>query len=338
MNGVTSLTEGVGIALDSLRASKARAALTILGVAIGVMVVMVIAAMINGINGKVTEMLESTGPRTFFIFRFFRDGPVVEDGSEERQPWRRMPPLTVAEARRIAELPSVSYVAYGQESSAPVEYQTQKLDAIEIDGFSFEWPKVAGGDVSPGRSFTALEEAATDEVAVVSQKIATQLFGSLDPLGRRIKIQGAPYTVVGVWSPPAGLFSDAGGRQVVIPHSTFTKHLDYQKGWMQIRTAPKDGFSVQDAIDDVTAALRAPRHLRPGDKSNFSIVTQDKLLQSFQQATGAFFLVMIALSSVGLLVGGVGVVAIMMISVTERTREIGVRKALGARRREIDRK
>ena len=122
---------------------------------------------------------------------------------------------------------------------------------------------------------------------------------------------------------------------MVIPHSTFTKHLDFQKGWMQIRTAPKDGFTVQDAIDDVTAALRTARHLRPGDKSNFSIVTQDKLLQSFQQATSAFFLVMIALSSVGLLVGGVGVVAIMMISVTERTREIGVRKALGARRREI---
>jgi putative ABC transport system permease protein len=122
---------------------------------------------------------------------------------------------------------------------------------------------------------------------------------------------------------------------VVIPHSTFTKHLDYQKGWMQIRTAPKDGFSVQDAIDDVTATLRTARHLRPGDKSNFSIVTQDKLLQSFQQATGAIALVMLALSAVGLVVGGVGVVAIMMISVTERTREIGVRKALGARRREI---
>src|SRR5580765_1721771 len=172
MNGLTSLTEGVGIALDSLRASKVRAALTILGVAIGVMVVMVIAAMINGINQEVTSMLESTGPRTFFVFRFFRDGPQVSDGSEERQPWRRMPPLTVTEASGIAELPSISFVAYGDRTSAPVEYQAQKLGAIEVDGFSFEWPKVAGGDVTPGRSFTFLEEASTAEVVVLSQKIA----------------------------------------------------------------------------------------------------------------------------------------------------------------------
>ncbi|MBI4421376.1 MAG: ABC transporter permease [Gemmatimonadetes bacterium] len=335
MNGLSSLTEGVGIALDSLRANKVRAALTILGVAIGVMVVMVIAAMISGINHSVTAMLESTGPRTFFVFRFFREGPHVDDGSDDANPWRRYPPLRVEEARRIANLPSIAFVAFGEFASAPVEYGDQKLASIQVGGLSHEWPKVVGGDVYPGRSYSELEDAANAQVAVVSQKLAEQLFGRLDPVGRRIKIGGLAYTVLGVWNSPSGMFREEGSRQVLIPYGAFQKHINYFRGWMQFRTAPRDNYTVPQAIEEVTAALRSMRNLKPGQDNNFSIVTQDKLLASFQQVTGAFFLVMIALSSVALLVGGVGVVAIMMISVTERTREIGVRKALGARRREI---
>ena len=335
MNGLSSLTEGIGIALDSLRASKVRAALTILGVAIGVMVVMVIAAMITGVNHSVTAMLESTGPKTFFVYRFFREGPVISDGSDEMSPWRRMPPLTVREAQRIGELPSIAFIAYGQFSQAPVEYGDQKLSSIQVGGMSYEWPKVVGGDVYPGRSFSALEDASNAEVAVVSRDLSDQLFGQLDPVGRRIKINGVPYTVVGVWASPAGLFSHGGDREVIIPHGTFEKHIDFFRGWIQFRTAPKENYTVPEAIEEVTAAMRSMRNLRPGDPNNFAVVTQDKLLESFNSVTSAFFMVMVALSSVGLMVGGVGVVAIMMISVTERTREIGVRKALGATRREI---
>ena len=335
MNTLTSLGEGAGIAIDSLRANKVRAALTILGIAIGVMVVMVIASMINGINHSVTEMLESMGPKTFFVFRYFQSGPQISDGSDERNPWRRMPALTVREARRIAELPSISFVAYGEFSGGPVKFENEELSSVQIGGLSADWPKVVGGDIFPGRSFSAIEEASSARVGVVTQKLATQMFGPRYPIGQQIKISGLSYTVIGVWSPPSGLFGDEGARQIIIPHPTFTKHIDHQKGWMQFRTAPKEGFTVQQAIEDVTAAMRTMRGLKPSADNNFSVVTQDKLLQSFQQVTSAFFLVMIALSSVGLLVGGVGVVAIMMISVTERTREIGVRKALGARRREI---
>ena len=335
MNALTSLGEGVGIALDSLRANKVRASLTILGVAIGVMVVMVIASMINGINHSVTSMLESMGPKTFFVFRYFQSGPIISDGSDEANPWRRMPALTVAEARRVVELPSISFIAYGEFSGAPVKFEDQTLEAIDIGGLSADWPKVVGGDVFPGRSFSPLEDASGAQVAVVTSKLATQLFGQRDPVGQVVKIAGLAYTVLGVWAPPSGLFGDQGARQFIIPYTTFSKYIDHEKGWMQFRTAPAEGFTVQEAIEDVTAAMRGMRGLKPGEDNNFSLVTQDKLLESFQQVTGAFFLIMIALSSVGLLVGGVGVVAIMMISVTERTREIGVRKALGAKRREI---
>jgi putative ABC transport system permease protein len=330
---VTSLFEGVGIALASLRASKVRAGLTILGVAIGVMVVMVIGSLITGINRGVEDIFNQLGPRTFFVFRHFQAGIVI-DGGDENAPWRRNPPLTVDEADRIADLASVAIVVVDDGTGADVEYGSEKRRA-SIRGRGTRWLEVTGGDVFPGRPFTHLEYEANSRVAVVNEKLANELFGPLDPIGKRLKIAGVPYQIVGVHNPPPDIFGEGNQSRVVIPFSTFDKHVPRRGGWMDFLVGPASEVSVQDAIEDVTAAMRSMRRLRPGQDNNFSIVTQDKLLDSWNQITGMFFLVMIALSSVGLLVGGVGVVAIMMISVTERTREIGVRKALGARRREI---
>jgi putative ABC transport system permease protein len=170
---------------------------------------------------------------------------------------------------------------------------------------------------------------------VINDKMADMLFGERDPIGRQIKVYGIPFTVLGVYVDAAGLFSGTPSPTLSMPHSTFTKVADYWKGWMDIAVTPKDAFTVAEAQDQVTAAMRVQRSLRPDQDNNFALVSQDRLLQSFNSVTRGFFLVMLALSSVGLMVGGVGVVAIMMISVTERTREIGVRKALGATRREI---
>src|SRR4029434_8510819 len=131
------------------------------------------------------------------------------------------------------------------------------------------------------------------------------------------------------------LFGDNDSPSVTIPHSTFVKVCDYWKGWMEIAVSPQPWASVDQSMDEVTAAIRASRGLKPAQENNFALVSQDKILDTWNKITSGFFLVMLALSGVGLMVGGVGVVAIMMISVTERTREIGVRKALGATRREI---
>jgi putative ABC transport system permease protein len=331
---MTQLFEGVGIALQSLRASKVRAALTILGVAIGVMVVMVIGSMITGINRGVEDIFNQLGPRTFFVFRYFSAGIHVSDGSDEMSPWRRMPPLTIHEANRVEQLESVAYVVVDENSRGNVEYGTSKLEEVPIRGYGVHWARVSGGDVE-GRSFTNLEAAAGSRVVVVNEKASTELFGLLDPLGKNIRIRGVPFEVIGVYVPPPDIFGEGNRPEVIIPHSTFKKYIPHWRGWMDFLVSPAEDVTVQQAIDDVTGTMRSMRGLRPSEDNNFYIVTQDKLLDSWNQVTGMFFLVMIALSSVGLMVGGVGVIAIMMISVTERTREIGVRKAMGAKRREI---
>jgi putative ABC transport system permease protein len=330
-----SLFEGVGIALASLRASKARAALTILGVAIGVMVVMLMAAMISGINKSVAGVFESIAPRTFLVWRFFQAGINVSDGSDETSPWRRNPAINELEADRIRLLPSVRFVTRREESSATVEFGSLRLESVNISGLSAEWVEVNGGDVYPGRTFTRLEDLSNGAVAVINRKLEDQLFRGRDPIGQTIHIAGAPFTVIGVYAQPPSLFSAAAPPFVGIPHGAFVKHVPFFKGWMRLAVAPAPGYTQQESMDEVVATLRSIRGLKPGEENNFSIVTQDKLLDSWNKVTGMFFLVMLVLSSIGLMVGGVGVIAIMMISVTERTREIGVRKALGATRRAI---
>ena len=329
------ILEGMGMALDSVRANKVRASLTILGVAIGVMVVIAMASAITGINRAVAAQLETLGPKTFFVFRFFQGGLNISDGSDEMSPWRRNPWLTTDEAALLRTLPTVSDVGYRESAGAPMGYGDFKLSSVQLIGYTTNWPRVSGGTITAGRNWTDIEFAAGSAVAVINDKLAQTMFPGVDPIGKRIKIYGLPFQVIGVYAEASSLFGGGSSSLAMIPHSTFTKVADWFKGWLDFVVLPTDAATVADAQDDVIAALRVSRGLRPSQENNFSVVTQDKLMETFNAVTSGFFLVMLALSSVGLMVGGVGVVAIMMISVTERTREIGVRKALGATRREI---
>ncbi len=327
--------EGVGVALDSLRSNKVRAALTILGVAIGVTVVIGMGSAIAGINHSITAILESAGPKTFFVQRYFSGGLEVSDGSDERSPWRRMPWVTTGEAELIRRLPAVRDVNIGEYTQGPVSFESVNISSVDIAGFSPSWIQVNGGDILAGRNFTPIEYAAGAHVAIINDKLAASLFPGRDPIGKTIKIFGQPFTVLGMHAEAASLFSNADDPRLAIPHTVFTKVAVYDRGWMEIAVVPTERATTLDAQDEVTVALRTKRGLRPAQANNFAIVTQDRVLEAFNKLTAGFFIAMIALSSVGLMVGGVGVVAIMMISVTERTREIGVRKALGATRGEI---
>jgi putative ABC transport system permease protein len=330
---MTPIFEGVGIALTSLRAHKMRASLTILGVAIGVTVVMVIGALISGFNKGISDMLASLGPKTFWVGRYW--GGQNDQDPEDPQPWRRRPAITMQEADQLTQLTSVAFVVVDEWTSADIEFEGHRLASIGIRGRNADWPKIEGGHINPGRSFTHLEDASNAHVAVINSKLAENLFGQRDPMNRRIKIGGLPYDVVGVYEPPPRLFGDDDQPTVMIPHGTFVKDLHFWPGWMDMFVVPQDSVSLDRAIDDVTMAMRTMRGLRPGQKNNFDAITQEVYTKAIDDFTKVARMLMWALSFVGLMVGGIGVIAIMMISVTERTREIGVRKALGAMRREI---
>ena len=323
--------EGVVMALDAIRANRVRAGLTILGVAIGAMVVIAMASMMTGIRSSVTSIIERAGPKTLFVVRFFREGVAIDGDEVDRSNfWERFPKLSVEEADLLRKLPAVADVSVREVGAATVTAGNQNMNGVVVAGFNPSWIKVIGGEMQTGRNFTAVEEASHAAVAVINPKMGTLLFGGLDPVGRKIRIDGSPFEVIGVYVDPASMFGGAGPPTVFMPHSMFVKTVDYFKGWLTIIVIPKEGIPVGEAQEEVIAALRARRGLKPAQPNNFTILTGNKILAAFNQVTAGFIMVMLALSSVGLLVGGVGVVAIMMISVTERTREIGVRKALGA--------
>lgn len=326
--------EGVSLALGSVRANKMRAALTILGIAIGVMVVIAMASTISGIQNSVSEVVQRAGPKSFYVMRYFRAGIQISDGSDEMSPWRRRPRLDRDEAELIRHLPGVGDVNVRESAASRVSNGDLAFSETGVDGVDASWMKVEGGDLLDGRNFSPVEAAAGAYVVVINNKAAETLFPHTDPVGSTVKIFGLPFTVVGLYRDPSGMFSDDSPK-IVIPHETFVKSATFAYGWMNIAVFPAEHVSQADAMDQVTAALRIKRGLKPGQENNFDLVSGDKFMESFNSMTQGFFLVMLALSSVGLMVGGVGVVAIMMISVTERTREIGVRKALGATRGEI---
>ncbi len=333
MNWVAA-REGAGIALDALRSNKVRAALTILGIVIGVATVMAMAAMIGGINESVTSELEAIGPNNFVVARF--DQTQLEFHSD-RPPWEGTPAITVAEAELLGSLASVRSVTIAVNTQADARRGARNVAGVQVQGNSADWPNYTRGDFVQGRNFLPTDVNRSAPLVVLSDHVAEQLFGPLPAAGREVRIGEERFIVSGVFRPTPNIFQAAGANQnfAVLPHSTATKTLGVDDRWTQLLIVPAAGVSQDRAMDDVTAALRISRGLRPGDENDFALIRQQAFADLFERITGVFFLVMLVLSSIGLLVGGVGVVAIMMISVTERTREIGVRKALGATRREI---
>jgi putative ABC transport system permease protein len=327
-----ALMEGVGIALDSIRSNRVRAALTILGVAVGVFVVVVISAAIHGINQSVAKDFESAGPTTFFLSRY----PITFeacDGTDDTCKWRHNPRLTYADNKLLNALPSIRAAGAQLFMNKEVKYKDRSLSGTQVIGYTANWTVIDGaGDLYPGRSFTDAEEANGAHVVIINDEMAKKLMGDSYPLDKQIVIGGAPFRVIGIYHYEASFLSGGNRPRAIVPFETAIRTLRASYSDVGISIVPRANVTRDQAADDVIAAMRARHGLRPSAENDFAIITQDKLFETYNKIFGMFFLVMIVLSAIGLLVGGVGVVAIMMISVTERTREIGVRKALGATR------
>jgi putative ABC transport system permease protein len=295
-------------------------------------VVVVISAAIHGINASVAKDFESTGPTTFFVSRY----PISFercDGTDATCKYLHNPPLSLPEVDLLAQLPTVYAAGARLDLSLPTSYRDKRVAGVQVSAYTGNWQQFdGGGDLYPGRNFTASEARAGDRVVVVSEELATGLFGDSDPLDKTVSIGGQPFRVLGVYHYKASFLGGGDSPRALIPIEAARKHLHASYDQLGISVVPRAQATRADAIDEVIAALRAHNGLRPSSENDFAIITQDQLFDVYNKIFGTFFLVMVVLSAVGLIVGGVGVVAIMMISVTERTREIGVRKALGATR------
>jgi putative ABC transport system permease protein len=331
----------VKIALAAITANKVRASLTILGVAIGVAVVVTMAALITGIRSSIMEAFESAGQDNFIVTRFdMTNVRIVHDGSG-RPPWWDKPKITPLEAERIGRLPGVQDAIVDFDLNLSLSFEGRRISGMQASGNSAGWPQYTIGDFTAGRNFISAEVEQARPVIIISHDLALELFGPVDPIGKRVRAAGGRggsselLTVVGVYKVGENVFSDAMRYFAVVPYTTGLKRLSANDMFFQVLVVPRVGIRPQEVQDQVIGLLRSLRGLGPKDENNFAVIRSAQLVDLFNQLTGVFFIVMLALSSVGLMVGGVGVIGIMLISVTERTREIGIRKAVGATRREI---
>lgn len=343
MGIVPTLREGVRVALDSLFANKVRSFLTILGIAIGVLVVVVMAAVIEGIDTSFTDAISEAGPTTFYVmhapFEANFEGGV---GEEEESDWMKNDPLDPAWTRLLEELPEIRAVEALADLGQSGFFASAEGNEVRITlaAVGPRYLDIAGGDLEDGRAFSSVENNRNTPVAIIDSAVAADLWGGRDPLGRQFNIgrpgrRQAVFRTVGTYRPPNNLFSGLATHYVLVPFSAASKHLRVWDRLVSFIVVPEEGVALDQALDAVRGRMRQLRRLGPGEDDDFGLVTQDEILDLWGRLTGVLFAVAIALSGVGLMVGGIGVVGIMMISVTERTREIGLRKALGARHRDL---
>ena len=322
----------IGLALATLRENKVRSFLTLLGVMIGTGTIIGVGSILTGLDGAVTGAIRSLGTNTAIVMKI---GPTFGGGRTPEQRMRR--PLTYENVLAIEErCPSVEHVSpILQPPNGVFRARYKSNDAFQLQLFgTSEYYSTAGqADMNTGRFFTDAEDRHRSSVAVIGQDIYKQLFGKEDALGKTILVAGHQLEVIGVLNPPAAALPGQNDTRIIIPYFTMRKLFPTAQEH-QLMVEAKDG-KLAAAIDEMRSVLRQERRVALNKPDNFDISTADQLVDQFRSVTSVVALVMVVLSSIGLLVGGIGVMNIMLVSVTERTREIGVRKAIGARRGDI---
>jgi putative ABC transport system permease protein len=333
------LLENLSVALDTLRTRKVRSGLTILGIVIGVTSVIAVASIIDGLNGLIKDRVAQLGSRTLFVTRI----PANQGLGRLPQKIRMRKYLQDDDARYIEEsCPAVAYATVfanrtnlGQQTDE-IRYGDEHVERFILRGVQPEYARALPlFSVAEGRFISQFDEDHARSVVVIGRAVADSLFPSIDAIGKQVRLNGRLYEVIGVFEPDQGLFSAFGVDQFAcIPMSNFRKSFpDVRERFIGVSGRPE--FSMGVVRDQVEEAMRRKRHIAHNAENDFEIADPDFLSNLWNQLTGALVLLTGIISSIGLVVGGIGVMNIMLISVTERTSEIGIRKAVGARKSDI---
>jgi putative ABC transport system permease protein len=330
--------ENLKQAMDTLKAHKLRSFLTVFGVVLGVSVIMLVAALITGFDQQVQENIKQYGADTAFIARFDQGGP--HGGGRRPKEERERKPLTLEDAEAIKEgSPAVKdltvFITWWEQPHT-VRTKSGEVTSIDYRGVQANFGQVyANAATLEGRFISEGDDLHREKVVMLGENAAPVLFPEGSPLGKDVMIDGSAFRVIGVVEKPKGMFgTDDEDRRVLIPYNTFRKIYPgaYENS---IRLQAYSPSMLDQAVDQATEVLRRRRNVPYNGKDNFSIQTSQQIVEQFHSILGMVALATIVLSGIGLLIGGVGVMNIMLVSVTERTREIGIRKAIGAKSGDI---
>jgi len=329
MKARIDILEGSKIAISSLRANRLRAGLTMLGIGIGVATLLAIIGIIQGLNSSFSRQLASLGSSSLWVSKF----PWVIKG--DWWDYKNRKDFTLDQLAMIrSQATFASAVAPSVGKMADVGFLNEQVSAVQINGTTEEYLQVSAVEVSAGRFITGADDDNLRSVAVIGADVATGLFPRSDPIGARVKIDGRPFQVVGVLARRGNIFDFNQDLVTIVPFKTFKEYFGKGRGF-SIGIALDRPDQLSDAEDQLTGIVRRARGTPPDKPDDFTINRPEQLAETYQQLTGALYGVASGVGLITLLVGGIGIMNIMLVSVRERTREIGVRRALGARKRTI---
>jgi putative ABC transport system permease protein len=334
MKFFAEIREGLGISLDAIRANKMRSALATLGIVIGIVTVTLMGAAINGLDQAFIKSISSLGADVFYVSRY--DWLFSGSYDDWLKNLRRHPPIRLKDAEALAkQLTLAAAVAPEVDDNESVKYKTRSASTVQIIGTTEAYLQTSGVGVAQGRFLTAADAEGGQPVCVIGSDVATNLFRGESPLGERIKIASQSFQVIGVLEKQGTMLGWSLDDRVIIPIREFLADIWNTPAISQINVKASGLVQLDEAREELRQTMRHIRHLAPGEPDDFAINQQDQIVKMFHKMTGTIAIIGLFVTSLSLFVGGIGIMNIMFVSVVERTREIGVRKAIGAKRRNI---